>query len=108
GSGGELAATPRRRRSGRPSCRVSGVDRARCAGRPGAREKGGRELTDVDLTENWCATDVEHMRSALGLATQAASSGEVPVGAVVVAGGRIVRRRGHRLSADRGHTTPAE
>ena len=65
-------------------------------------------MTDVDLTENWCTSDVEHMRTALGLATQAASSGEVPVGAVVVAGGRIVGRGVNRMIADRDPTAHAE
>jgi tRNA(adenine34) deaminase len=37
-------------------------------------------------------TDSDHMREALTLATQAASLGEVPVGAIVVKGGEIVGR----------------
>lgn len=42
-------------------------------------------------------TDEKYMRLALGEAKAAAADGEIPVGALVVAGGRIVGR-GHNLT----------
>lgn len=41
--------------------------------------------------------DVKYMRMAIGEARRAAQEGEIPVGALVVAGGRIVGR-GHNLT----------
>ena len=38
----------------------------------------------------WSESDLEHMRAALAEARLAAESGEVPVGAVVVAGGEVI------------------
>ncbi|MDJ0793751.1 MAG: tRNA adenosine(34) deaminase TadA [Woeseiaceae bacterium] len=46
---------------------------------------------------SWSPEDTEHMHAALGAARQAEAAGEVPVGAVVVAGGKIVAD-GHNIS----------
>jgi tRNA(adenine34) deaminase len=48
--------------------------------------------------------DDEHMRAALELARQAERAGEVPVGAVVVVGGKIVGR-GHNAPISTGDPT---
>jgi tRNA(adenine34) deaminase len=52
--------------------------------------------------------DVEFMEAALAEARLAAERGEVPVGAVVVADGRIVARTGNRTIADCDPTAHAE
>jgi len=52
--------------------------------------------------------DLAFMEAALAEARAAAEQGEVPVGAVVVAGGRIVARAGNRTIADCDPTAHAE
>jgi tRNA(adenine34) deaminase len=52
--------------------------------------------------------DVAFMETALGEARLAAERGEVPVGAVVVADGRIVARAGNRTITDCDPTAHAE
>ena len=53
-------------------------------------------------------SDARCMAIALELAREAADAGEVPVGAVVVHGGRIVGRGRNRTLADRDPTAHAE
>jgi tRNA(adenine34) deaminase len=52
--------------------------------------------------------DTEFMREALQLAAQAASAGEVPVGAVVVRDGRIIGRGSNRPITSSDPTAHAE
>lgn len=54
------------------------------------------------------ADDERWMREALLEARSAAEHGDVPVGAVVVASGRVVARAGNRREADRDPTAHAE
>ncbi len=54
------------------------------------------------------ATDVEYMRLALEQARAAATAGEVPVGAVLVMGDRIMARAANRTIADCDPTAHAE
>ena len=54
------------------------------------------------------ATDVEYMRLALEQARAAATAGEVPVGAVLVMGDRIIARAANRTIADCDPTAHAE
>jgi tRNA(adenine34) deaminase len=54
------------------------------------------------------AGDEEYMRAALEEAAGAGAGGDVPVGAVVVAGGRIVGRGANRREADGDPTAHAE
>jgi tRNA(adenine34) deaminase len=49
---------------------------------------------------NWTASDTGYMRAALAEAELAAAEGEVPVGAVVVAGGEVVAAAHNRTIAD--------
>ena len=56
----------------------------------------------------WPETDLGHMRAALAEAKIAAEEGEVPVGAVVVAGGKIVARGHNRSEADNDPSAHAE
>lgn len=56
----------------------------------------------------WSDTDRDHMRLALQLAAQAQTEGEVPVGAVVVAGQRVVGRGHNRTVLDHDPTAHAE
>jgi tRNA(adenine34) deaminase len=63
---------------------------------------------DPPLDANWAPADLEHMRAALEEARTAESGEEVPVGAVVVAAGRIVGRGHNRTIADRDPTAHAE
>lgn len=56
----------------------------------------------------WSETDLAHMRSALAEAEAAAESGEVPVGAVVVAGGEVVARGHNRSETDNDPSAHAE
>ena len=56
----------------------------------------------------WSETDLNCMRSALAEAKAAAEAGEVPVGAVVVAGGEIVARGHNRSETDRDPSAHAE
>jgi tRNA(adenine34) deaminase len=53
-------------------------------------------------------TDIRFMRAALDLAQAAAARGEVPVGAVIVAEGRVVGRAGNRTITDCDPTAHAE
>ena len=53
-------------------------------------------------------TDADLMREALALAAQAASAGEVPVGAVVVREGRIIGRGSNRPITTNDPTAHAE
>ncbi len=53
-------------------------------------------------------SDERYMRQALRLATRAASSDEVPVGAVVVCGGRVVGRGHNQVEAKRSALQHAE
>lgn len=52
--------------------------------------------------------DVEFMQAALAEAREAAARGEVPVGAVVVAEGKIIARAGNRTITDCDPTAHAE
>ena len=56
----------------------------------------------------WSETDLGHMRAALAEAEAAAGLGEVPVGAVVVAGGEIVARGHNRSETDTDPSAHAE
>jgi tRNA(adenine34) deaminase len=53
-------------------------------------------------------TDIRFMRAALDEAQAAAARGEVPVGAVIVAEGRVVGRAGNRTITDCDPTAHAE
>lgn len=53
-------------------------------------------------------TDLEAMAAALALAEEAGQAGDVPVGAVVVAGGKIVGRAGNRREVDHDPLAHAE
>jgi tRNA(adenine34) deaminase len=59
-------------------------------------------------TTFWTADDNRFMGEALRLADEARQSGEVPVGAVVVSGGRIVGRGFNRVETHRDATAHAE
>lgn len=52
--------------------------------------------------------DIDHMREALTLATEAATLGEVPVGAVIVKGGEIIGRGYNRPISAQDPTAHAE
>ena len=54
------------------------------------------------------ANDVEYMRRALEQARAAATAGEVPVGAVLVMGDRVMARAANRTIADCDPTAHAE
>jgi tRNA(adenine34) deaminase len=54
------------------------------------------------------ASDVEYMRLALEQARAAATAGEVPVGAVLVMGDRVMARAANRTIADCDPTAHAE
>ena len=54
------------------------------------------------------AEDLDWMRIALEEAREAAASGEVPVGAVVIADGRLIARAGNRTIRDCDPTAHAE
>lgn len=56
----------------------------------------------------WSETDLGHVRAALAEAEAAAESGEVPVGAVVVAGGAIIARGHNRSETDNDPSAHAE
>lgn len=51
------------------------------------------------MDENWADEDRERMRAAIAEAQAAAAEGEVPVGAVVIAGGAVVGRGHNRTIA---------
>lgn len=57
---------------------------------------------------NLLVKDVDYMRKALDQARQAQARGEVPVGALIVAGGEIVGLGNNRNIADRDPTAHAE
>jgi tRNA(adenine34) deaminase len=56
----------------------------------------------------WSDTDLGHMRAALAEAKIAAEEGEVPVGAVVVAGGKVVASGHNRSETDNDPSAHAE
>lgn len=56
----------------------------------------------------WSEMDLRNMREALEAAEAAAESGEVPVGAVVVAGGEIIARGHNRSETDNDPSAHAE
>lgn len=56
----------------------------------------------------WSEMDLDHMRAALAEAKTAAGAGEVPVGAVVVAGGEIIARGHNRSETDNDPSAHAE
>lgn len=56
----------------------------------------------------WSEMDLRNMREALAEAEAAADSGEVPVGAVVVAGGEIIARGHNRSETDNDPSAHAE
>ena len=56
----------------------------------------------------WSETDLGNMRAALAEAAAAAESGEVPVGAVVVAGGEVIARGHNRSETDNDPSAHAE
>ena len=60
------------------------------------------------MTGEWAESDVQRMRSALTQARLAADLGEIPVGAVVVAGGEVVGLGHNRSVADRDPSAHAE
>ncbi|MEM8962047.1 MAG: tRNA adenosine(34) deaminase TadA [Acidobacteriota bacterium] len=62
----------------------------------------------MELTEASSRTDREWMEAALDLARQAARLGEVPVGAVVVAGDEIIARAHNRRELDQDPVAHAE
>ena len=64
----------------------------------------GEEDSMADYTEQ----DIEFMREALAEARLAASEGEVPIGAVIVCGGRVIARGHNRKETDRDPTAHAE
>jgi len=56
----------------------------------------------------WSETDLNCMRAALAEAEAAAAAGEVPVGAVVAAGGEIIARGHNRSETDSDPSAHAE
>jgi tRNA(adenine34) deaminase len=56
----------------------------------------------------WSEADLGHMRTALAEAELAAGSGEVPVGAVVVVGGKVVATGHNRSETDNDPSAHAE
>ena len=56
----------------------------------------------------WSELDLSHMHAALAEAKVAAEEGEVPVGAVVVAGGEIIARGHNRSETDNDPSAHAE
>ena len=56
----------------------------------------------------WSETDLGNMRAALAEAAVAAESGEVPVGAVIVAGGEVIARGHNRSETDNDPSAHAE
>lgn len=57
---------------------------------------------------NWTEADLRHMRAALVEARLAGEAGEVPVGAVVVSGGRVVSTGQNRSLRDHDPSAHAE
>jgi tRNA(adenine34) deaminase len=64
--------------------------------------------TDPDETSEPAADDLRFMEMALGEARRAAAEGEVPVGALVVLGGRVIGRGHNRPIASNDPTAHAE
>lgn len=60
------------------------------------------------MMDGFGADETAHMQAALALAQEALGAGEVPVGAVVVAGGEIVGRGRNRPIGDADPTAHAE
>ena len=56
----------------------------------------------------WSASDLDHMRAALAEARLAAEAGEVPVGAVVVAGNEVIAKGHNRSETDNDPSAHAE
>ena len=56
----------------------------------------------------WPESDLNHMRAAIAEANVAAEKGEVPVGAVVVAGGEVIARGHNRSETDSDPSAHAE
>ena len=56
----------------------------------------------------WSETDIGHMRAALAEAEVAAGEGEVPVGAVIVAGGVVIGKGHNRSETDNDPSAHAE
>lgn len=61
-----------------------------------------------NLEQDWTRADEGFMRSALELAKQAADAGEVPVGAILVAGAEVIGRGWNRPIASNDPTWHAE
>lgn len=61
-----------------------------------------------DMTDDWSDSDTDCMRAALHEAFSASEAGEVPVGAVVFLGGRIVARAHNRTLLDNDPSAHAE
>jgi tRNA(adenine34) deaminase len=57
---------------------------------------------------NWSEQDIDGTRAALAEAEAAAGEGEVPVGAIVVAGGEIIARGHNRSETDNDPSAHAE
>lgn len=60
------------------------------------------------MTAGWSAGDAECMKAALEQARAAGESGEIPVGAVVTMGGRVVGHGHNRTIVDRDPSAHAE
>ena len=56
----------------------------------------------------WSESDLDHMRAALAEARLAAEAGEVPVGAVVVAGNEVIAKGHNRSETDNDPSAHAE
>ena len=56
----------------------------------------------------WSESDLDHMRTALAEARLAAEAGEVPVGAVVVAGDEVIAKGHNRSETDNDPSAHAE
>jgi tRNA(adenine34) deaminase len=76
---------------------------------PRSTAPGGRDLTSASRQKEVSPSDDEKfMREALSLAREAAASGEVPVGAVVVKDGAVVGRGYNRPVSKNDPTAHAE
>ncbi len=80
------------------SVKASGSDSVSSCGLAGGQVSGSARVSSGAPTGGtWTAADERFMREALKEAEAAAEEGEVPVGAVVVCGGRIIAR-GHNMT----------
>ena len=66
------------------------------------------QLRDDTRAVKATATDIEYMQLALAKARAAGAEGEVPVGAVVVQGGRVIGRAANRTLRDQDPSAHAE